>query len=103
MWEFLSGWTLALLGFAQFIVFFLTFARIVRPPKTSGKHSAIGLYLIAAGLLLGAIECMVGFASYTTTVVFVRRSFHSFARALIVAGLIAGYAYYLIPTSFTDL
>jgi hypothetical protein len=90
MWHFLSGWAAALLGFIQFLVFFLTFARIVRPPKTFGKYSALGLYLIAAGVLFGAIECMVGFAPGTTTVVFVRRSFHSLARALVVVGVVLG-------------
>jgi hypothetical protein len=90
MWHLLSGWAVALLGFIQFLVFFLAFARIVRPPRTSGKHSALGLYLIAAGVLFGAIECMVGFAPGTTSIVFIRRSFHSLARALIIAGVISG-------------
>jgi hypothetical protein len=103
VWQFLNGWALALLGFVQFIVFVLASARIVRPPRTQGSKSSVGLILVAFGLLIGAIDCMVGYAANTTTVVFVRRSFHAFARALIVAGLLAGYVSISVRRMCTEL
>jgi hypothetical protein len=88
IWNFLQGWTLALLGFTQFIVFCLIIARLSRP--RAGQSGTFGRAILAFGCLIEFVECMVGYAPASTVVIFVRRSMRSLARALFCVGVLAG-------------
>jgi hypothetical protein len=85
IWTFLNGFTLVLLGLIQFLVFLLAFVQVVK-----SKASRPGLTILAFGLFIGAVECMVGYGPNTIPVVYVRRVMHSLARALIIVGMLIG-------------
>jgi len=105
--SFFSFLAVTLLTLFQATNFVLSFVRVVRafvdarraePGESSpeGKdeiHLFRGLGWVSAGLKLGAIETVVGFADINFGVALTRRILRFFGRAMLIIGVIKGCAY----------
>ena len=99
LWTFFSALTLALLTAYQAISFSLTFYQLIRVIinkrriEVSGSdeaHMARGIGWIAAGLKLGAIESVVGYADAGFGVPLTRRILRLIGRACLIIGVVKG-------------
>lgn len=104
IWLFFTSLTLALLAGFQALIFSLTFYKLVkalvdqRHIDTSGRqdseaHLVKGTGWIAAGVKIGAIETIIGFAGpggdgfYAA---FIRRLLRTVSRACVIIGVVKG-------------
>ncbi|KAF8581113.1 hypothetical protein K439DRAFT_253336 [Ramaria rubella] len=96
---FFSAGTLALFTLFQASVFSLVFIRLVRAfiderrvesTQRDEIHLFRGIGWLAAGLKLGAIETVVGFANISFAVSITRRALRLFGRGLLIIGVIKG-------------
>ncbi|KAK0469632.1 uncharacterized protein EV420DRAFT_52782 [Desarmillaria tabescens] len=99
LWTFLTSMTLSLFTVYQLINFCLAFFRLVnalrqqRNLETSSSDQAYlfrGIGWISAGLKLGAIETVVGFAHTTFSGALIRRILRLLARACLCIGIVKG-------------
>ena len=99
LWTFFSALTLALLTAYQAISFTISFYQLIRVIinkrriEVSGSdeaHMARGIGWIAAGLKLGAIESVVGYANAGFGGAFTRRVLRLIGRACLIIGVVKG-------------
>ncbi|KAJ7321861.1 hypothetical protein DFH08DRAFT_356386 [Mycena albidolilacea] len=99
LWTFLTSLTLALLTAFQAIAFALTFYRLIRAlidqrrietTATESSHAVRGTSWLSAGLKLGAIETVVGFAQGGFGGALTRRVVRAVARGCMAVGVAKG-------------
>jgi hypothetical protein len=108
IWTFFSSVTLALLTLFKTSCFCFAFCRLIRAVftqryiETASKDAAVlfkGIGWMNGGILLGAIETIVGFVFFGIPIAYVRRVLRLFSLALMCIGVAKGY----VPASLQVL
>ncbi|XP_006455280.1 hypothetical protein AGABI2DRAFT_121212 [Agaricus bisporus var. bisporus H97] len=99
IWIFFTSLTLALLALFQASCFCFAFCRLIRAVltqrsiETTSKDAAVmfkGIGWMNGGIILGAIETLVGFVFYGIAIAYVRRVLRLFSMALLCIGVAKG-------------
>jgi hypothetical protein len=99
LWTFFSSFTLAILIAYQAIAFCFAFYRLINAlinqrnfeiSSTDAVHLIKGTGWIAAALMLGAIETLIGFAEGGFYGAMIRRVLRLLSRAFLIVGMVKG-------------